>query len=282
MKLFSAICAAALLTAAVHAAETAGDFAKAQAELKARAPEDYAKIEKLAATDLNAAMREFRAAAKKHDIKLPRLQLQRNRRPAIDGERPERGGERPERGGRQGRGGRFGRGGATPFAQLAADAKIRKEFPQEFDAVNAELCAAEEKLRKLAERAGVNYPQNFSTAIRKLRVSDPGRMAEIERMADDDPRGAFRALGELAAERNVELGFSAMRGRRGGGGGGRPGEEMEKPAPRRLNNPPLRKLRETFPEEMKKYNELRQEDPAAAKKLLLELTEKLNKGKSEK
>ena len=101
MKRLSSILAAALLTIAGYAAEQSGDFAKAQAELKARAPEDYAKIEKLAATDLNAAMREFRAAAKRHGIKLPRPQIQRSRRPGTDGERPGRG-ERMERGERQG------------------------------------------------------------------------------------------------------------------------------------------------------------------------------------
>ena len=63
MRRFSAIVAAAALGIAGYAAEQPEGFAKAQAELKARAPEDYAKIEKLAATDLSAALREFRAAA---------------------------------------------------------------------------------------------------------------------------------------------------------------------------------------------------------------------------
>ncbi len=126
---------------------------------------------------------------------------------------------------------------------------------------------------KLAERAGVNYPRNFSAALRKLRAAAPEKMAEIDRLAEEDPRGTFRSLSELAEEQGVELGFPMMRGRRGEG---RPRGEDAKPEPRRLKNPPLRKLRETFPEEMKNYEELRQRDPAAAKKLLLELTEKLN------
>ena len=49
----------------------------------------------------------------------------------------------------------------------------------------------------------------------------------------------------------------------------------EKPEPRRMSNPPLRKLRTAFPEEMARYDELRQEDPAAAAKLLRELADKL-------
>ena len=68
MKRFSAICIAALTGLNLYAAETKtpeepSDFAKAQTVLKQRAPEEYAKIEKLAATDLHAALREFRAAA---------------------------------------------------------------------------------------------------------------------------------------------------------------------------------------------------------------------------
>ena len=264
MKHWHVICAAALLGITGYAAETPSEFAKVQAELKTRAPVEYARIEKLAATDLNAAMREFRATAKKHDIKLPRPNIQRNRNAS--------GGEFPGRGGRWGRGERPGR--ANPLAQLAADGKIRSAFPAEFDAVTREMCAAEEKMRKLAERAGVTYQPNFSSQLRKLRVAAPEKLAEIERTAEDDPRAAFRELNELAREQGIEIAAPMMRGRRGEGRPPRDGEA--KPEPRRIKNPPLRKLRETFPGEMKKYEELRQEDPAAAKKLLLELTEKLN------
>jgi len=270
MKCFHAILAAAALVVSAYAAEEPGDFAKAQAELKARAPEDYAKIEKLAATDLNAAMREFRAAARKHGVKIPRPQVQRSRRPGAEGARPGRGGERPGR--ERGR-------GINPMTQLIIDGKIRKAFPQEFDAVNRELCAVEEKLEKLAERAGVKYPLNFNAQLHKLRVAAPEKMAEIELMAAEDPRGAFRAINELAKEHGLEIAAPGMRGRRGGerpGRGPRGGGE-EKLEPRRIATPPLRKLREEFPEEMKRYDELRQEDPEAAKKLLLELNDRLKK-----
>ena len=257
MKLFSAICAAALLTVAGFAEEPPSEFAKAQAELKARAPEEFARIEKLAATDLNAALREFRSVARKHNVKLPRPNFQRNRRP--DGE-----------GRRQWRGDRPGRGG-NPLEQLTADAAIRKAFPQEFAAVNGELCAAEAKMRDLAKRAGVDYPNSPAAMIRQLRVAAPEKLAEVERLAEDDPRAAFRAFSELMQEQGLGFAPPPDRGRRGFGGRDR----EEKPEPRRLSNPPLRKLREAFPEEMKRYEELRQEDPAAAKKLLLELSERL-------
>lgn len=283
MKRFSAIFAAAFLGIAGYAEEPQSDFAKAQAELKARAPEDYAKIEKLAATDLNAALHEFRSTARKHNVKLPRPSFQRSRRQPTDGEWPGRG-SRPGRGDRQRRGDRPGRGGTSPMLLLIADGKVRKAFPQEFDAINRELCAAEEKLEKLAERAGVKYPQDFTATLRKLRAAAPEKMAEIEQLAAEDPRRAFRELGELAREQGI--GFAAPGGRGGRRGDdrgrGRGRDEIEKPEPRRINSVPIRKLREEFPEEMKRYEELRQEDPAAAKKLLLELNERLNKQRSGK
>lgn len=268
MKRLSSILATALLTIAGYAAEQSGDFAKAQAELKSIAPEEYAKIEKLAATDLNAAMREFRAAAKKHNIKLPRPQFQRSRRPGSDGERPGRG----ERTGRE-----RGRGGINPLTQLVIDGKIRKAFPQEFDAINREFCAVEKKLEKLAERAGVQYPQNFQNQFHKLRAAAPEKMAEIEILAADDPRGAFRALNELAREQGIDIAAPGMRGRRGGERPGRGQMREEEPPqePRRITTTPIRKLDEAFPEEMKRYRELRDQDPEAAKKMLLELNERL-------
>ena len=278
MKRFSAILAAAVLGIAGYAADEPSAFAKAQAELKARAPEEYAKIEKLAATDLYAAMREFRAAAQKHNISIPRPNFQR---PPTDGERPDFG-DRPGRGDRQRRGDRPRRGGINPMTMLVVDGKIRKAFPQEFDAVTRELCAAEERLHTLAERAGVQYPQDFSSTIRKLRIAAPDKMAEIEQLAAEDPRGAFRALSELAREQGLGMTSMFGRGGRRGGDDRRGRDEIEKPEPRRISTAPLRKLREAFPEEMKRYEELRQEDPAAAKKLLLELNDRLNRNRTEK
>ena len=70
MKLSSALCAVVFATCCVYAAETApakeapaSDFSKLQAALKAKDPEGFAKVEKLAGSDLEAAMRELRELA---------------------------------------------------------------------------------------------------------------------------------------------------------------------------------------------------------------------------
>lgn len=282
MKKLSAVFIAALLGLGAYAADDAqaqsGEFAKAQATLKERAPEEYAKIEKLAATDLNAALRELRSLARKHDVKLPRSGFgSRNRRGFEDGGRPGRGefpgrGDFPGRGNFPGRGDRPGRGGGM-MEQIAADGKIRAKFPEEYTAVVNELNAAEDKLYQLAERAEVKYPRNMMSQFRRLREKAPEKFAEIESRAADEPREAMRELFELAEANGIELAMPMMRGGRGPRGGDAAPEE--KPEPRRMSNPPLRKLRTAFPEEMARYDELRQEDPAAAAKLLRELADKL-------
>ncbi len=278
MKRFSALCIAALLGLGAYAAEDTAtppsDFAKVQAELKQRAPEEYAKIEKLAATDLNAALREFREAARKHDLKLPRPAGGRYRRGPENGDRQMRGGF-PGRGDRQMRGG-------GPLEALTADAKLREKFPVEFAAVVRELLAAEDKLNNLAERGGVKYPPNFISQLRRLHDKAPKKFAAIEAKIAADPREGMRELFELAREQGIELVMPMMRGRRGGRGNpdGHGGDFAdEKPAPRKLSTPPLRKLREKFPEEMRRYESLRQEDPAAATRLLRELAERLEREK---
>ena len=271
MKKLSALCIAALLGLGAYAAETAparpSEFAKAQATLKERAPEEYAKIEKLAATDLYAALRELRALAQKHDVKLPRPSFgSRNRRGPGDGDRPGRG-EFPGRGGRSGRGGGM-------MEQIVAEGKINAKFPEEFAAVMKELNAAEDKLYQLAEKAEVKIPRNLISQLRRLREKAPEKFAEIERRADDEPREAMRELFELAEANGIELAMPMMRG----GRGGRPGRgdaPEEKPEPRKISKAPIRKLREAFPEDMARYDSLRQEDPAAAARLLRDLTEKL-------
>ena len=172
--------------------------------------------------------------------------------------------------------------GGSPLETLTIDAKLREKFPNEFAAAVRELTAAEDKLNQLAERAGVKYPTNFISQLRRLRDKAPERFAAIEAKAAEEPREAMRELFELAREQNVELGMPMMRGRRGGRGNpdGRGGDfAEEKPAPRKLSTPPLRKLREKFPEEMRRYESLRQEDPAAATKLLRELAERLEREK---
>jgi len=270
MNRFSAVIAAALLGLGAYAADvpaSPSEFAKAQAALKEKHPEEYAKIEKLAATDLSAALKAFRNVARKYKLM------------------PQREPSQPRDGnfGRHRSGARHGGGrGGNPLSTLAAEGRIRARFPEEYAAVSREMSAAEEKMRSLAERAGVDYPPSLAVQLRLLRNKAPERFTAIEEKAAESPREAMRELMRLAAEENVTLPIMAGRGgMRGGMRGDRPHRgDMDKPEPRRLKNPPMRRLRETFPEEMKRYEDLRQSDPDGAAKLLRELMSKLESDRS--
>ena len=275
MNKLMAVGIVALLGLGAYAAEdaTAGasDFARVQSALKTKAPGEYAKVEKLAATDLAAAMREFYALARKHRVSLPRPSYPggdaRGRHPAGNGERRWR----PQRGDAPGN---AGNRGSTLLTRLAADGKIRAEYPAEFSAVDREIAAAEAKMTALAAKAGVDYPPSLEGQLRILRAKAPDKLAAIENKAATTPREAVSDLIRLAAEEKVLLPMAARgeRGRRNR----QPGEMDEgNPPMRNIRRSPLRQLREKFPEEMKRYEELRRENPSAAADLLRELAKKL-------
>ena len=289
MKLSSALCAVVFAACCVYAADPvketpvkeevpASDFSKLQSALKAKDPEGFAKVERLAASDLEAAMRELRELARKHKMQMPVRRF-----PGGEPGGRDFGGGRghggPGGGDRHGRGG--GRGGMNPLGQFAAESEISEKFPEEYAKVSAELSAAEGKMAKLAERAGVEYRISFATQLRELRAKAPARFAEIERLAKESPMEAWRELMKLAKEENVKLSMPFARGGRGHGGpGGRgpggPGGPGSSGEMRRVQAPPpMARLRETFPEDMKRYEALRESDPQAAERLLRGLIEQL-------
>jgi len=287
MKLFPALCAALCAVCCIASADEsasekkapASDFSQLQSTLKTKDPEGYAKVEKLAATDLEAAMREFRELAAKHNLRMPFRRFQGGEPPFRGGREGGGEGGRDRRGPGGDRGGR--RGGMNPLGQFSAESEIAEKFPEDYAKVSAELSAAENKMAKLAERAGVEYRVSLSTQLRELRAKAPARFAEVERLAKESPMEAWRELMQLAKDENVKLSMPFGRGGRGPGGPGGPGGrghggpggngEM-----RRVNAPPpMGRLREAFPEEMKRYESLRDSDPKAAETLLRGLVEQL-------
>ena len=268
MKKLMTMGAVALLGLGAYAAEVRNpgesEFSRAQAALKLKAPEEYAKIEKLAAADLDAALREFRKLAREQKIQLPR--------PRFDA--GDRGRRFPSGGGPRGPEMRGGRG-MNLLAVFAAENQIREKFPEEFAKASAELAAAEKRIRELAVKAHVQYPENLVGQLRALREKAPERFAAVAAKSADSPREAMMELMRLAEDEKIELALP-MRGGRAGRHGERPEARDRQAGPRKLSGPPLRKLRETFPEEMKRYEELRKNDPRSAAKLLRELTDKLD------
>ena len=180
----------------------------------------------------------------------------------------------PRRGGRPGERRSAERGernmGAAMFGRWIAEAKIAAAFPEKF----AELEAAREKYEKelaaLAAAAKVELPPPRDDAMWQLRRKAPAEFAAVVREMERSPREAMRKLQELARKHDVRVfGFSGGRG--GQGWFGR-GAESAVPS-RRIDSPNLAQLRRKYPEEMKRYDALREEDPAAARKKLLEIIE---------
>ncbi len=260
------------------------DWTKIQADLKAKYPKEYAEIETLQKTDLNAAMEKFRELARKANVELPRRAFerggeqrggeQRGQRQQ-GGERGARGGERGDRGGRQ-------QGGMTMGgnARAEAEAKIKEKFPAEYGEIEKMRLDSNTKLRELATKAGVELPMTLDEQMADLKAKYPKEVAEIEALRQTDPRAAFQKTRELADKAGITLNFGGGRQQGGGrqmGPGGAPQGDNAAPPPARRVNPAqqVRLLREKFPTEMAEIDKLRETDPGAAGAKTRELMKKL-------
>lgn len=266
MKKYWLISAAVFCSAVigVSAAETS-EFAKAQAQLKAKNPTEFAEIEKLAATDLAAAMEKMSELARKSDIRLPRT--------SEEGRRPMPGG-RGEFSGRRGGSPGGDRSGMMmnfgPLAWMQAISVIQSKFPEEYAAIAAERTAADAKLTELAGKAKVTLPDTPELLLRKLEAADQAGCAEAVKLAGDDPRAAMRKINEIAEKAGISLMPSGMRRRFGG----RDAAEKSAAAPPQMRENPMARLRELqrqYPEEMKQIAELRKSDPKKANEMLRDL-----------
>lgn len=200
--------------------------------------------------------------------------------PATDTPAQDVSGGRRE--GRQGRGERGGMNRRDPRAE--AEAQIKAKFPEEYAAIEKMRAEADAKLKELAKKAGVEIPKTYAEQMADLKEKYPKEMAEIEELQKTDRMAAFRKMRELAEKAGIQLNFGRPGGMGGGPGmgPGGPGREGAEPAVAPRTNPmqQLRELRRKFPQEMAAIEELRKTDPAAARVKILELTAKLEAGKT--
>ena len=252
-------------------------YSEAQAKIREKFPEEYAKIQTLAATDLGEAQKKMAELARKGNIALPRESGRSRFGGREGGERGFRGGrdvreggERGFRGGREG--GRRGMGGMgmmrrfNPFRRFVAESQIRSKFPAEYAAADKELLAAVEKIDELAKKAKVTLPVSTELRMRQLRAKAPEDFAKLEEQSESDPRSVFGGLRELAEKNGVTLYENS------GNGPGRGGEARpERPSGRENPAQMVRKLRRKYPEEMKEIEALRNEEPREFARRLQEL-----------
>jgi len=181
----------------------------------------------------------------------------------------QRGGQRGNWGGGRGgfRGGPGGGFGGMMYNRTLREGEIQAKFPKEYEAAAKQLIEAEAKLRELARKAKVELPADMNSTYRELRLKDPAGFAEVEKLLKsqdrDERRKGMEKMRALAEKNGIKLPGPAMGGGMGfrrPGGEGRDGGNRGGDGPRMRDNNPrqIRLVREKFPEEFKKVNELRQ------------------------
>ena len=175
------------------------------------------------------------------------------------GNRRQMGGNRMMRGGMMG-----------GLANFIAEEEIRAKFPKEFAELEKAALELDKKQAELAAKAGVKLQETMESKLRKLRAADPAGFTAAIAEFKKNPSNGFSKMMALAKKHNIEL-FQRPGGNR---------QLPQPPAPgRSIGRPDFRKLRQLYPEEMKKYEELRREKPAEARKMLEELVKRSNSGK---
>jgi hypothetical protein len=251
----------AILTAA---SLCASEFSEAQAKVKSKYPKEFAEIQKLAETDMDAARKKLYELANKGKIKLPGT-AESGRGGRSYG---RRSGQFGGRGGQFGGRGQFGGMRMGQFSLLrryTAEKQIAQKFPAEYAAADKEFLAAVAKIEALAAKAKVTLPISMELQIRKLRAKAPEEFEQLEELAQSDPRAVFGKLRELSEKHNIPLWETRERSN----------QEHQRPAtpPPTRKSPQqiMRELSRKYPEEMKKIMALREENPREFAKKIQEL-----------
>ena len=240
-------------------------------------------IKKLAISLMSAAV-VFTCAADESDFGngSNRPRQQREGRGGRNWNREGRGGRNWNREGRGGMGG-FNRESMMQMGQwmtvaqrVLAFESIREKFPKETAELDKALLESEAKYAELAKKAEVEVPASLESNLLKLRAADAAAYTAAIKAIKENPRQNFPKLQELAKKHNIEL-FPARRMQM------REGRNIEAPNKSRdAQLPRMGQLRKKYPEEMKKYNELKSSDPAKAKELLVELMKRAESEKNKK
>lgn len=154
--------------------------------------------------------------------------------------------------------------------RIIAFETIRQKFPEESAKLDKIILETEEKYAELAKKSETELPVSIEVGLIKLRNADPAGYAEAFKAVKNDPRNGVRKLLELAKKHNITLTRQPRIGMK-------EGRNVQTPAANRnIQRPDFRKLRSKFPEEMKKYEAMRQENPAQARQLLTDMMQRLN------
>ncbi len=244
--------------------ETLKKWQEAQAQLKQKYPEKFAEIEKLQNTNLFAALEKMRALARENDVSLP--VSGRSGRGGFGGDRGGDRGEGYRQGGQFGGQGGFG---ARQNPRTTAEEEIKKLFPTDYAEVEKLRASIEDKLQTLAKKGNVTLPESMESMRIKMaavREKYKTEFAEIEKLREVDPQAAIERTREIFQKEGIEYGPFMGGGR--GGMASTTAEQTPAQAPQHRANPmeKLNLIRQKYPEEFAKIQELRQSNPEEYRK----------------
>ena len=154
--------------------------------------------------------------------------------------------------------------------RIIAFETTREKFPKESAELDKLILETEQKYTELAKKSGTELPISIEAQLIKLRNADPAGYTEAFKAVKENPRSGLRKVLELAKKHKIQLTPQRRIGMQ---------EGRNIPAPsanRAIQRPDFRKLRAQYPEEMKKYEAMRQENPEQARQMLTEMMKRLN------
>ena len=163
-----------------------------------------------------------------------------------------------------------------------AENQIKAKFPKEYEAIDKARNQAEEQLQALAEKAGVKLPLTQDAMMKKMagiREKYKAEFEEIRKLWQSDPQAARERTAEIFRREGIEMPMMGQQGfRRPGGESG-----MNTPPPQRRGNAgqdtrkKIEQIRKAYPEEMKKLQPLRKEDPQKFREEMKKLAERYDR-----
>ena len=290
--------------------ENAKKWADVQSQLKKKYPEKFAEIEKLAQTNIAEAMQKMTQLAREAKIATPFQRGGFGGREGFGGRDGGRDGGREGFGGRGGFGGRdggfggrggfgggregfgnrggFGGGQGGQFGGMMgnrqrreAEAQIKAKFPKEYAEIDKAQEQAEAKLQELAKKAEIKLPLTQEAMMKKMaavREKYKAEFEEIAKLRETDPQAARERTQEIYKREGIEM--PPMMNFRRPDQRGR--EDGDRPQARRGNQmqdiqKKMKDMQNAYPEEMKKIQALRQENPQQFRSELRKLAERYDR-----
>lgn len=175
-----------------------------------------------------------------------------------------------QNGNRRNSGQRGGQRRNMMVSRVIVEAQISHADPQKYAELEKVRSQYEKDMAALAETHGIKLPESREDNLRKLWKANPEKFVEICVEIKNSPREGMRKLFELAKESGIKFGMARDQRRFDRHGNNNENSYMQ----RKFNRPDMSALRRNYPEEMKKYDDLRRKDPTAGRKFLIELIEK--------